>query len=336
MGRIDELRLMTKVARMYYVLQYKQTQIAEQLDISQATISRLLKRAQDEQIVRINISIPTGIYSEIETKLAQSYGVKEVIIVDSVDDNEDQIMRDIGSAAAYYLEQTIKPNEIIGLSSWSKTLMAMVDAMNPLPKPAGAEVIQVLGGMGNPEVESHAVHLVRRLAVLVRGKAVFLPAPGVVSSAEMKHLYLQDQYVANAIDMFQKVTLCLVGIGSVEPSDMLASSGNVFSPEELDHLRKEGAVGDICMRFFDADGNPIKNEASERVIGMDLDQLRRVRRCVGVAGGKRKIAAIRGALRGGYINVLITDINTAKALIETSTNDQASLAHTGGTPPLTP
>jgi len=319
MGRIDELRLMTKVARMYYVLQYKQTQIAEQLDISQATISRLLKRAQEEQIIRINISIPTGIYSDIEMNLEKAYGLKEVIVVDSVDDNEEQIMRDIGAAAAYYLEQTVKPSEIIGLSSWSKTLMAMVDAMNPLPKPAGAEVIQVLGGVGNPAVERHADHLVRRLAILVRGKAVFLPAPGVLASPEMKNLYLQDPYVASTIEMFPKITLCLVGIGSVEPSDMLASSGNVFSNEELDHLCQLGAVGDVCMRFFDADGNPVKNATSDRVIGMDLEQLRQVRRCVGVAGGERKIAAIRGALRGGYINVLITDINTAKALLETST-----------------
>lgn len=315
MGRLDELRLMTKVARMYYVLQYKQTQIAEQLDISQATISRLLKRAQDEQIIRINISIPTGIYSAIETDLEQAYGLKEVIVVDCVDNSEDQIMRDIGTAAAYYLEQTIKPDEIIGLSSWSKTLMAMVDAMNPLPKPAGAEVIQVLGGVGNPTVENHAVHLVRRLAVLVRGKAVFLAAPGVVNTPEMKQLYLQDPYVKSTVEMFSRVTLCLVGIGSVEPSDMLASSGNVFSNEELDHLCQIGAVGDICMRFFDGDGNPVTNGTNERVIGMDLEQLRRIRRSVGVAGGERKVAAIRGAIRGGYINVLITDINTAKALM---------------------
>jgi DNA-binding transcriptional regulator LsrR (DeoR family) len=319
MGRIDELRLMTKVARMYYSLHFKQTQIADQLDISQATISRLLKRAQDEQIIRINISTPTGIYSDIEANLEQIYQLKEAIVVDSIE-NDEQIMRDIGAATAYYLEQTIKPGEVIGLSSWSKTLMAMVDAMNPLSKQAGdqAQVVQVLGGAGNPAVESHAVHLVRRMAVLVQGQAIFLPAPGVVGSAETRQLYLQDPYVAGAIDKFDKITLCLVGIGSVEPSDMLASSGNVFSNEELDALREKGAVGDICMRFFDANGCPIQNDLNQRVIGLELEQLRRIRRCVGVAGGKRKIAGIRGAMRGGYINVLITDIHTARALVETA------------------
>lgn len=317
MARIDELRLMTKVARLYYSMHLRQTQIADQLDISQATISRLLKRAQDEQIVRINIITPTGTYSEIEEALEQRYNLKEAIVVDSVD-NDDQILRDIGAATAYYLEQTIKPNEVIGLSSWSKTLMATVDAMSPLPKQAGVQVVQVLGGMGNPAVEHHATHLVRRLAVLVQGQPVFLPAPGVVVSAETRQLYLQDPYVAEAIDTFKKITLGLVGIGSVEPSDMLASSGNVFSHEELNALREQGAAGDICMRFFDAGGRPLVNGLDERVIGLKLEQLRQIKRCVGVAGGKRKIAAIRGAIRGGYINVLITDIHTARGLLESA------------------
>ena len=216
MSRIDELRLMTKVARMYYGMRLKQTQIAEQLDISQATISRLLKRALDEQIVRINVSIPTGIHSDIESELERLYGLKEAIVVDGVLDDE-QILKDIGAAAAYYLEQTIKPHEVIGLSSWSKTLMAMVDAMNPLPQQDGTQVVQILGGVGSPTVESHAVHLVRRLAILVQGEPYFLGAPGVVGSAEMKQLYVQDQFVAEALEKFSKITLGLVGIGSVDP-----------------------------------------------------------------------------------------------------------------------
>jgi DNA-binding transcriptional regulator LsrR (DeoR family) len=315
MARIDELRLMTKVARMYYDMRLKQTQIAEQLDISQATISRLLKRALDEQIVRINVSIPTGIHSDIESELERIFGLKEAIVVDGVLDDE-QILKDIGAAAAFYLEQTIKPYEIIGLSSWSKTLMAMVDAMNPLPQQAGTQVVQILGGVGSPTVERHAVHLVRRMAVLVQGEPNFLGAPGVVGSAEMRQLYVQDQFVAEVLSKFSKITLGLVGIGSVDPSDMLASSGNIFSAQELNELRQMGAVGDICLRYFDANGSPIQSALNERVIGMDLDQLRRVKRCVGVAGGKRKVAPIRGALRGKLINVLITDVNTANELIE--------------------
>ncbi len=316
MARIDELRLMTKVARLYYVDHLRQTEIAEQLDISQATISRLLKRAQDEQIVRINLSSPTGIYSDLERQLEAVYGLKEAIVVESIP-NEKQIMRDLGAAAAFYLSTTIKPNEVIGISSWSGTLLATVDAMVPFTKPIGAQVVQILGGVGNPAAEGHAVHIVRRLAMLVQGQAVLLPAPGVVANLETRQLYMQDLFVSEAIERFSSVTLALVGIGSVEPSDLLASSGNIFSPEELATLSSQGAVGDVCMRFFDGQGDPLQSPLNERVIGIELKQLRRVKRSVGIAGGQRKFAAIQAAIRGRYINVLITDLLTAQALVAT-------------------
>ena len=125
-----------------------------------------------------------------------------------------------------------------------------------------------------------------------------------------------DQFVKNALALFDKVTLALVGIGSVAPSKLLASSGNVFSTDELEMLRTQGAVGDLCLRFFDAQGQPVHTPLNERVIGISLDQLKKVQRSVGIAGGKRKTAAIQGALAGGWINVLITDHFTARRLVK--------------------
>ena len=187
--------------------------------------------------------------------------------------------------------------------------------MMPITKPIGAQVIQVLGGVGNPTAEGNAVHIVSRLAALVQGQSILLPVPAVVGALETRQLYLQDSFVCETIERFDSVTLALVGIGSVEPSDLLASSGNVFSPQEQESLRAQGAVGDICLRYFDADGLPVQTPLNDLVIGMELHQLRKVQRSVGIAGGERKHAAIRGAVRGGLINVLITDLSTAQALV---------------------
>ncbi len=107
-----------------------------------------------------------------------------------------------------------------------------------------------------------------------------------------------------------------MGIGALEPLTLLARSGNVFSPQELEVLRAQGAVGDICLRFFDTAGRPVATPLDARVIGMRLEQLRRVPRVVGDAGGRQKLAAIRGALVGGWINVLITDRFSAAELVE--------------------
>jgi DNA-binding transcriptional regulator LsrR (DeoR family) len=317
MARIDELRLMTKVAHLYYSQDMTQPEIAAQLDLSQATVSRLLKRAKQEQIVRVTVNMPHGIYAELEEQLQKTYGLKEAVVVDSVE-HSDQVLRDIGSAAAYYLETTLRAGDMIGVSSWSATLLAMVDALQPLTRSSHIRVLQILGGLGNPSAEVHASRLVGRLANLVRGEALFLPAPGVVGSPETLPILLEDRYVRDAMSLFNQVTIALVGIGTMEPSGLLASSGNIFSPEELNMLREAGAVGDICLRFFDTSGSPVATPLNDRVIGMNLDQLRQVKRAVGIAGGKQKLSAIRGALQGRLINVLITDRFTAQNLLQST------------------
>ncbi len=315
MAHIDELRLMTKVARLYYDQELNQPEIAAQLDLSQATVSRLLKRAREEGIVRVTVNVPYGAYPLLEEQLQQRYGLKEAVVVDSVE-TEDQLLRDIGSAAAYYLETTLRAGDVIGLSSWSATLLAMVDALHPPPRLSNVRVLQILGGLGNPLAKVYASRLIDRFASLVRGEAVLLPAPGIVSSPDAVPILLKDTYVRSAMELFEQVTIALVGIGTVEPSGLLASSGNIYSPEELDMLRQAGAVGDICLRFFDQTGKPVDSPLNNRVIGMNLEQLRHVKRAVGIAGGKRKLNAIRGALQGRWINVLITDRSTAEHLTE--------------------
>lgn len=322
MPRIEELRLIAKIARLYYDLGYTQSEIASQLDLSQATISRLLRRAIDEQIVRITVSMPTGVFADLEEAVRQRYDLHEVIVVDcdEVADKGQQtekgIMRELGTAAAYYLENTIKKGEVIGISSWSETLLAMVDQMRRLTRRYDARVVQILGGIGHPDAEVHAARLTDRLAVLVNGTAAFLPAPGIVGSADARQIFLDDQYVAKVLATFDDVTLALVGIGTVEPSGLLASSGNIFSAGELDLLRETGAVGDICLRFFNGQGQPVQTPLNDRVIGMGLGQLQQARRAVGIAGGVRKQEAVRAALVGGLINVLITDRCTASWLVD--------------------
>jgi DNA-binding transcriptional regulator LsrR (DeoR family) len=319
MARADELRLMAKVARMYYGQGLRQTEIMERLNVSQSTISRLLKRAEAEGIVRITVAVPAGAHPDLEEGLQAAYGLKEVIVMDCVDD-EAQIVQDLGAAAAFYMETTLRPGDVIGISSWSAALLAMVDAMHPSQKGAGARVVQILGGIGNPAAEVHATHLTQRMANLIGGTATLLPAPGVVGSAEARKVMLRDQFVQRAMELFRSVTVALVGIGGVEPSHLLSLSGNVFSSQELKELSARGAVGDICLRFFDRRGIPVATPLADRVIGMSLEEMRRVNRVVGIAGGWRKNAAIRGALAGRWINVLITDRRTAEQLLAEKTS----------------
>jgi DNA-binding transcriptional regulator LsrR (DeoR family) len=309
----SDVRLIARVARLYYEGGLKQPEIAERLRISQAKVSRLLRQALEHDIVRITVRVPLGVHAELEEALEQQYGLTEAVVVDTTSEDEARLMQDLGQAAAYHLETTIRSDEIVGISSWSATLLATVNAMRPVSA-TNVKVVQVLGGVGDPAAEVHATELTRRLAELLRGDPVLLPVPGVVGSAAARSVLEQDQHVRRAIDLFSEITVALVGIGSVEPSPLLARSGNVFSAEELEAVAGAGAVGDVCLRFFDRGGRPLATEIDERVIGLTLDDLRRVPRSIAVAGGRRKVEAIRGALTGRLVTHLITDRTTALAL----------------------
>ncbi|MFN0103152.1 MAG: sugar-binding transcriptional regulator [Bryobacteraceae bacterium] len=323
MARIDELRLMAKVAHMYHEQGLRQTEICERLSIHQSTVSRLLKRAETEGIVRTTVTLPSGTHTDTEDALQAKYGLADAVVVDCLNSDEEQIARDLGAAAAFYLETTLKSSDIIGISAWSSALLAMVNSMHPSQRFKNTRVVQILGGVGSPNAEVHAAQVTRRLADLLGGEATLLPAPGVLGSKSARDVLLKDRFVRESLDLFSAVTVALVGIGATEPSRGLASSGNVFSPQEVRLLKEKGAVGDICLRFFDEAGRQVITDLNDRVISMEMNQLRSIRRVVGVAGGRRKTAAIRGALAGKLIKVLITDLATARLLLA----DNGSLAH---------
>jgi DNA-binding transcriptional regulator LsrR (DeoR family) len=319
MAKIDELRFAVRVAQMYYDQGIRQPDIAKQMGLSQASVSRLLTQAKDEGIVRISVSVPQGIYSELEEQLIHHYGLRDAIVVDTEEeDDEPLVRRDIGAAAAYYLESAVKPNELIGIASWSSALLSLVDSMRPIQKKMGIRVVQLMGGIGNRSAEVHANRLTSQLADLLKGSATFLPAPGIVGSEAARKVICDDVYVRETMQLFDKIDTALVGIGALEPSKLLAESGNIFSAMELMTLRQNGAVGDILLHFFDANGQLVDAPLDNRVITMGLDQLRKVRRSIGVAGGKRKYAGILGALKGKWINTLITDQFTASKLVNES------------------
>lgn len=316
MARLHELRLISRVAQMYHIEKRRQAEIADHLRLSQATVSRMLKRAEAEDIVRTSVIPPAGTYSELESALREKYRLPEAVVVECTEDRDAAIMARIGEAAAHLLEVTLAPGEIIGVSSWSQTIFKMVENIHPQKSTQVKYVVQTLGGMGDPSVQTHATQLTTRLARLTGAEPKLLPVQGLTSSREAKLLMLADPFVRETMDLFGSITLAIVGIGAVEPSELLARSGNIFSSRELADLAEAGAVGDISLRFFDANGRPVKTPLDERVIGLPLEDLKKVGRVIALAGGAKKAAAIAGALRVGVIDMLVTDKFTAQRLID--------------------
>jgi DNA-binding transcriptional regulator LsrR (DeoR family) len=311
----ENARLMTKVARLYHEQGLSQPNISARLHISQSRVSRLLTKATEVGIVRTTVVNTAGVYAELEDELEKRYSVSEIVIVDTAD-SEEQILKSLGSAAAHYLESTLTGGDKIGISSWSATLLSTVEAMRPKVSKVADEVVQVIGGVGESNAQAHAVRLAGRLAEVTGARVSYLPAPGLVSTPEAARALFANQNISSVLNSVEELTLLLVGIGSIDPSKLLKESGNSLSEKERKELAKLGAVGDVCMRFFDEKGKGLKTNLDKRIIGISADQLKNISRRVAVAGGARKHKAIRAALEGGWVNVLITDHKTAKKLAE--------------------
>ena len=311
----DAQRLMIKVARLYHSHGLRQTEIAQRLRISQSRVSRLLTQAEEASIVRTVVAVPQGIHADLEERVETRYGLSEVHVIDAVSDDEAELARDLAHATASLLADSSFEAATIGFTSWSSTLRLMVEALQPL-RTRTERVVEMLGDLGPPDVQHDAARSTQRLASLTGAQAVFLRTPGVVPSPEIKALLLErDLYATEALTMLDSIDLAFVGIGACELAPALRSGDNFFTHEQFDQVREQGAVGEVCLHFLDADGAPIDSVLDELVIGVTRDQLRRAGRRWAVAGGARKHLAIRAAVTGGWVDTLVTDTATATFLM---------------------
>ena len=304
--------LMIKIAKQYFEEGLTQQEIATSLRISRSTVSRLLSRAREIGVVQISIDVPPGIFPEMERSLENKWDLLEVIVIETRDyEDTDGVALELGLAAAGYLERTIQKNDTIGFA-WGTTMKSMVDAMQPLKVP-GVKIFQMNGGLTPQMTDIHGTSLTRKLADRLGGEGYMLQAPGVVDSPETQKILMNDTHVRQVFDMAQEASMAFLGIGTIA-DDTLWGRAGLFSEDVIVELEKLNAVGDIMSRYYDGSGRMVQSSLCQRVVGIPIEQLQGIKRRIGVAGGSNKYKAILGALRGRYINVLITDYLTAQKL----------------------
>lgn len=312
----DRMSLLTKIARMYHEQGLRQPEIAERLHISQSRVSRFLKEAAALGVVRTIVVPPEGVHSDLEDAVRDRFGLADVVVADTDGNDDPGFLGALGVAGAAYLETTLSAADRVGISSWSSTLLATVDAMSPRTTRSADEVVQVIGGVGNSTVQVQATRLTDRFARVTGATPKFFPAPGIVATPAARDALLEDAYIRDLSEEWKNLNVLLAGIGSLTPSTLLAASGNAVPEADIERLREAGAVGDVCLRFFDGDGRLVDTDLNRRVVGISSADLRAVPRKVGIAGGQRKFEAIRAAALGKWVDVLITDLGTARRLVD--------------------
>lgn len=306
-------RLLYKVAKAYYDNGLTQQQIAERFGLSRVKVSRLLRTARDEKIVRISIAPLQESHAEIEQELETRYGLKEALVVTCSDYGRQTLVDEIGPVAAACLTRNLQGSEVVALS-WGTSVLSVVNALPAMDLPK-ARVVQLVGGLGELEAETHGAELARRMAQALGAKPRLIHAPGIVRNKVVRDALVTDPQVADTLALAARADVALVGIGVFEPGSTLLSSRNTLTAAEVRDLRNRGVVGDIALQFFDGNGAKVSSPIDERIVGTSLQKIKNVGRVVGVGGGTEKVDVIRAVLRGCLIDVLVTDDRTAEALL---------------------
>lgn len=306
-------KLLYKIAKAYYEDGLTQGEIGKRFGLSRIKISRLLQQARHERIVQITVIPPNESQVDLEREIETKYGLDEVVVVSPTSYDKAILTHELGPAAAECLLRSLQGNEVLALS-WGTTLLAVVDALPAYSWP-DMKVVQILGGLGRPEAETHGTDLTRRTAEAFGCKPRLLPAPGIVSSKMVKDALIADIQIADTLTLAAQADIALVGIGRPTPDSVVMQAGTL-TEVEFQQLQDCGAVGDIALRFFDSKGQAVEHEICNRVMGLDLNQIKNIPRVIGAAGGEAKFEAIRAAVQGKLVDVLITDDKTAIRLLE--------------------
>lgn len=311
----ENQRIALKVAQLYYENELTQDEISKKLRLSRPKVSRLLQEARDAGFVKITVAPFPGSHTDLESQLEERYGLLDVLAIEvSQPESYQQTARELGAAAAAYLNRIVTDGDTIGLT-WGLTLASMVENLKP-EKKKNITVTQLVGGLGEPDAETHATELVRRLAIMLEANLQLIPAPGIVRNIELAQYLRIEPYVAQVLEQLNQVNLAFVGIGALNRGSLLMRDERIISWVEVQPLIEKGAVGDIGLHFYDQKGNVLPSEIEKRLIGAKADIYRRIDRVVGVAGGRDKYLSILGGVRGKLINTLITDVETAQRLLQ--------------------
>ncbi len=314
----DHADLLVEVARAYYEQNHNQDKIARSLGISRSQVSRYLSRARELNIVQVRIVAPGERAAGLERALKQRFAsLKEAVVAAAFSPQPDPLRRSIGRACAEYLQHKVRPGLRLCIGS-GRTLHEAIHWIHPRRVP-NVSIVQAMGSVGHEAMNIDFAELARAAGQAFGARVYFLSAPAILGSGTASALATANPSIRESLQLARSADLYIVGVGSIE-SDMIFTRAGLIKPRELEQLTRAGAVGDVCARFFDRRGHEVPGPFAERVVGIQLDDLRGRGFSIGVAGGPDKVVPLLGALRGGLFNALITDEHTARSLLDLDQN----------------
>ncbi len=319
----EKRRLLAKIAYLYYIEGKNQAEISTELDIYRTTVSRLINRARTEGIVHIDIKDFDPALFALEEYVRTKYHLKKIeIIADQVGDSKQTRMENVARAAAELVKNVIKDKDVVGIS-WGSTLSKLVDNIGTKTL-ENVEFCPLTGGPSHVNLSYHVNTLVYRIARAFHGRGTFVNAMVLQENADIVQGICKSKYFRTISNVWSRLNVAIVGVGD-EPNRIHDSQWrDLLTQDDLAALDKAHAIGDVCCRFFNADGEAVCQNLQDRTIGVRLDEFTRIPKTVAVACGENKAPAILAILRKKYINHLVTDKTTILKVLELDNDENVA------------
>lgn len=305
LNRVDyEHRLMIKAVWYYYIENYTQQNISHLLGVSRSKVIALLERARQSGVIQFNVQQDSGRRMEMERELLSRFGLRDTFIVPSAgtltNPNES-----IAQAAAMYILRRAADDAFINMGYGDTTSRILNHLATAAQVPLN--VVSLAGGVN--------YYLPNTNSNVFNARLYLIPSPLLLSSAELRDSLRQEPDVEEIFRMIPLSSMSVVGIGCLNDQATIVKNG-ILNHNDFTFLKMQGAVGDVLSHFLDKNGEVVSHDLEGRLMSTPMGQLKTLDNVIGAAGGPDKAEAILAVLRGGYLDVLITDEDTAQLLLE--------------------
>lgn len=302
---MSDLATLVRVSRLYYELGETQEAIANLVGVTRPQVSRLLKEARAHGVVEIRIVDQSEVQSPAGEALRDRFALRAVHLAPSLDGPPDVTRRRVGRLAGQVLRSAIRDGMVVGIGDGA-SVSAAADEIEVGSTRVDATVVPLCGGFWRAGA---GVEPFRRIGEALGATLQALHAPGLLDDPGVRDALCAHAGVRSVIELWSRVDVALFGIGG--PTWSEASVG----PEAMAEIRAGGAVGEVLIAPFAIDGRFVAASLRARTVAFDARALPGVPLAIGIAEGPAKVAPILGALRGGFLDVLVTDVRTAEAVL---------------------
>jgi DNA-binding transcriptional regulator LsrR (DeoR family) len=303
MTRLERDKLLPKIARLYYLEDMNQDEIAEKFNINRVRVSRYLKMARESNIVEIKINYFKESYGDIEREFEDRYSLKECVVIPS-HENPRETLEDMAQTLTGLLYRILKDGDRLGVN-WGLTLKGVSGLMQSTKK-IDVKVVPICGGLGKIETGIHTNFIAKNIADVLGGVSYVINAPAILDSKKTKEILMRDSNTKEIFELLRHLDSAVFSFSDIGPESSY-SKYEFISIEELSYLKGLGIVGDVNLNFIDKNGVLVSNRINDRVIALPLSEIGKIRNVIGIAFGSRKIDITRAVLHSGIVDILIID-----------------------------